>query len=918
MGVATKGFSYVPDTADLLHLRHQAPSAARITGLFGAILLIALVTAIMWITGCAGLTSGTAKSQTPTPTSLAITTSSLPAGQTGAAYQATLAASGGTTPYSWSLASGSLPGGLALNAGSGAISGTASASGTSAFSAKVTDAAGKSAQQSLSLVVSNGALMVASAELPEAQVGQPYAATLRAVGGLASYAWSIASGQLPTGLSLGAASGLISGTPTTTGQFSFSVKVADSSVPAQTSSKALSIVVQAAAQLDPYGGLAAAACAGGPKNLFYTEKINSRWWFCTPSGHRFWMEGIYDIVTDNVNDWLGTNSDAIVLAKYGNRTTWATQTLKRMQNWDFNTVGEQGTFDGLHPTSGASILMPFTGFAWVSHYSAFNRNNYAPGPAKAFPAGVKASVAGISGALNSGIQGIDPFDPNFTAFTTSWFQNEPATKNWYSGPNNSYMVGWIVDDADSVGYAKAGMDFPTVRDSVAETGHGSSAPHFGFLTLVSAPKHSVDTPSRNQDLSGDALYSDPQFYAKSELVAWLQGTADNGPGYATISALNSAWGSNYTTFTSTGSSVVDTIGTGNGSQTTFSATLSRTPVTPCGLLLLVGGTVTAGDDCAGPVSSTPTNTGNFHGNVNAGTSTINYSTGSVTIVFSTAPASGAAISIQYTTGGWGAGTGILDEDGTCPAKGSGICWVSTDAWTLAGSNVTAAFKTDMDNFLFHLAKKYFSTIKAAISAVDPGRLYMCTTGMGGWGSPARRQVYQAAALSCDVLSENTIPTSVSSDDQGRVDFVTQWGGDKAWIEWVGVEARADSYEGTAGNPNGPTGTIIAHQLTQAARGTAFTNMIQKFQTLADSSSATFHVAGYRFWQFYDSRGEGDNWGLVSLRDNAYDGAEPCNVLGQVDAWGFPLSPETQLPAGACYGDFISAVRSANQLWIAIP
>src|SRR5258708_9662896 len=123
MGGRTREFSYWQENLNLPVRKLRAPSVGRITGLFGAILLIALVTAIMWITGCAGLTSGTAKSQTPTPTSLAITTSSLPAGQTGAAYQATLAASGGTTPYSWSLASGSLPGGLALNAGSGAISG---------------------------------------------------------------------------------------------------------------------------------------------------------------------------------------------------------------------------------------------------------------------------------------------------------------------------------------------------------------------------------------------------------------------------------------------------------------------------------------------------------------------------------------------------------------------------------------------------------------------------------------------------------------------------------------------------------------------------------------------------------------------------------------------------------------------------
>src|SRR5438552_1948449 len=59
-------------------------------------------------------------SSTP-PKQLQITTTSLPNVQVETAYSATLQASGGTTPYSWSISSGSLPTGLALTAASGAI-----------------------------------------------------------------------------------------------------------------------------------------------------------------------------------------------------------------------------------------------------------------------------------------------------------------------------------------------------------------------------------------------------------------------------------------------------------------------------------------------------------------------------------------------------------------------------------------------------------------------------------------------------------------------------------------------------------------------------------------------------------------------------------------------------------------------------
>src|SRR5207302_6466795 len=61
---------------------------------------------------------------TITPAALTITTTSLPNGQVNTAYSTTLAATGGTTPYTWSLTSGTLPSGLTLNATSGAITGT--------------------------------------------------------------------------------------------------------------------------------------------------------------------------------------------------------------------------------------------------------------------------------------------------------------------------------------------------------------------------------------------------------------------------------------------------------------------------------------------------------------------------------------------------------------------------------------------------------------------------------------------------------------------------------------------------------------------------------------------------------------------------------------------------------------------------
>lgn len=84
----------------------------------------------------------------------AISTSSLPDARVGAAYDVTLAATGGTPPYTWSLASGALPAGITLDQGSGRLSGTPATSGSFAFSVRVAGADGTSATRSLSIAVS--------------------------------------------------------------------------------------------------------------------------------------------------------------------------------------------------------------------------------------------------------------------------------------------------------------------------------------------------------------------------------------------------------------------------------------------------------------------------------------------------------------------------------------------------------------------------------------------------------------------------------------------------------------------------------------------------------------------------------------------------------------------------------------------
>jgi hypothetical protein len=175
--------------------------------------------------------------------SVGILTTTLVSGSIDRRYSQTINASGGTAPYSWSISSGALPDGLAINASTGEISGTPTLQSEETFTVKVVDARGQAATKALSITINrtDSNIAILTANLPIGLIGKAYdqrqgcdAATkssgqLTSSGGDTTTAqtWEVSSGTLPSGLTL-SSTGLLSGTPTgIPASYTFTVRVSD-------------------------------------------------------------------------------------------------------------------------------------------------------------------------------------------------------------------------------------------------------------------------------------------------------------------------------------------------------------------------------------------------------------------------------------------------------------------------------------------------------------------------------------------------------------------------------------------------------------------------------------------------------------------------------------------------------------------
>ena len=203
--------------------------------------------------------------------SIVISPTSLPNATQNSAYGQTITASGGTSPYVYAVTAGSLPSGLSISGG-GVLYGTPTVNGNYNFTVTATDTSTGTGpytgSRSYSLWVTPSLPSITTPAVANGTVGVGYSQTISAGGGNAPYTFSISSGSLPAGLSL-SSNGVISGTPSAGGLYTFTVTVTDASL--STAARTYSYVEFAA----PSIALSPSSLPNAAQNSAYSQTITA-------------------------------------------------------------------------------------------------------------------------------------------------------------------------------------------------------------------------------------------------------------------------------------------------------------------------------------------------------------------------------------------------------------------------------------------------------------------------------------------------------------------------------------------------------------------------------------------------------------------------------------------------------------------
>jgi hypothetical protein len=470
--------------------------------------------------------------------------------------------------------------------------------------------------------------------------------------------------------------------------------------------------------LDVYGGYK--DIHTNKSGYFRVEKVGNRWTFITPEGNAFWMRSVYYVVADG-----GTAYGKAVESKYG-ISKFPETAGQRMQSWGFNSLADDTNTKMLPVSTYWSsttnpVKMPFLRFLqgsdWAERSSGSGGGN------------VKEILAnGLNFTYYNGWRGQFPdvFDPAYAKFYAK-MAADPGNQYTPSLAKSPWLIGTVPDDADSLFGFKDGP-------SCSANAH----PHLAWMVAVTSPKQTSNS-------SRGITYTDTVVYTK---LAWRDFLKTKYS--SNLSALNSAWGSNYTTWDSTGQ--------------------------------------------------------------------------------------------------WGTGSGLLDEDGR-------HSWMGKDIYSLKDTN--ANLRADLDNFLTAIADKYFSTVHDAIKAYTPNHLIFSPASLGVCTRP---QILASAGKYLDVLEIGTAWNRRPDLLPVVYDLAK-----RPIVLWTTYQAQSDSAMNAYPKEAWPELNLAS----QEQRGQAYVKAMKKVVSL-QGNDGSFPVIGIKWWQWSDNPGEHVNFGLVSLSDEPYD------------------------------------------------
>jgi hypothetical protein len=148
-------------------------------------------------------------------------------------------------------------------------------------------------------------LTILTNSLPDGSVGVAFSKTFMAIGGVAPLSWSVSAGDVPPGLSLDAATGALSGVPSTSGTFDFTVRLVDSRVPPRTDVQRLTHRIKGRPDLV----VAAGAPAIQPSSVLPGESFELRPWSLRNQGESDALSP-----SGNVSSGFYLSTDAIITA----------------------------------------------------------------------------------------------------------------------------------------------------------------------------------------------------------------------------------------------------------------------------------------------------------------------------------------------------------------------------------------------------------------------------------------------------------------------------------------------------------------------------------------------------------------------------------------------------------------------------